>query len=65
MDTLRQRPLVEVLMIRDNLPRDEVIRMVKESASTIFTENADPEEILANDFGLEPDWVMDLLEYAI
>ena len=56
METLKQ-----VLMRRDNLSADEADDLIEEAREAI-REGADPEEVLAQDFGLEPDYIFDLIE---
>ena len=55
--------LKEVLMRRDGLSAAEVEEWLLE-AGEMVADGADPEEVLAEEFGLEPDYVFDLLEYA-
>jgi len=48
------------IMIRDRLTSEEADEMINDARERI--ENGeDPEEILLNDFGLEPDYLFDLL----
>ena len=58
METLKQ-----VLMRRDNLSAGEADDLIEEAREAV-REGADPEEVLAQDFGLEPDYIFDLLEGA-
>ena len=53
--------LKEVLMRRDGLTAAEANDQIDEACAAV-REGADPEEVLAQDFGLEPDYVFDLLE---
>ena len=53
--------LVRVLVERDGLSVDEAWEMVEEARERVL-EGEDPEEVLAEEFGLEPDYVFDLLE---
>lgn len=50
-----------VLMRRDGLTMAEAAEAI-EDAAQLVREGADPEEVLAAEFGLEPDYVFDLLE---
>lgn len=50
----------EILMRRDGLSGDEADSML-EGARQDVREGADPEEVLMDWFGLEPDWVFELL----
>ena len=52
--------LVAVLMRRDGLDRNEAERMVMEARQAV-EDGEDPEEILHDWFGLEPDYIYDLL----
>ena len=60
---LAREPLKEVLMRRDGLTEVEAEEEIREAAAEV-AEGADPEEVLAYSFGLEPDYVLDLLEYC-
>lgn len=53
--------IVRVLMERDGVEIGEAQEMLEE-ARKLVREGADPEEVLADEFGLEPDYVFDLLE---
>lgn len=55
------KTLKEVLMERDNLSSDEADELIEEAREQVYN-GEDPEEVLFNEFGLEPDYVMDLLE---
>ena len=55
METLK-----EVLMRRDGMSSEEADEAIIEAAELVF-DGADPEEVLAYEFGLEPDYVFDLL----
>lgn len=52
--------LLEVLMRRDGLWRGEAQELIEEARSRVLAGD-DPEEVLAEEFGLEPDYVFDLL----
>ena len=52
--------LVSILMKRDGMERDEAEDLLWEAIVAVG-EGEDPEEILADWFGLEPDYVFDLL----
>lgn len=53
METIR-----EVLIRRDRLTSAEIDEMLEEAKDRIFGGD-DPEEVLAEEFGLEPDYLMD------
>lgn len=52
--------MVEVLMVREDMTRSEVISWIKSAVSDM----TDPEELLYEEFGLEPDYIFDLLEFV-
>jgi hypothetical protein len=52
--------LKQVLMNRDGLTEDEAEEFIAEARERIYSGD-DPEEILLEEFGLEPDYVFDLL----
>jgi hypothetical protein len=53
--------ILEVLMRRDEMDRDDALSWI-EDAKQMVREGADPEEICRIEFGLEPDYMWDLLE---
>jgi hypothetical protein len=53
--------LIEVLMSRDGLTEKQAQRAIDDARAMIY-EGYDPEEILLDEFGLEADYVFDLLE---
>lgn len=52
--------LLEVLMRRDNLTKEEAQDQIKEARARVNA-GEDPEEILYEEFGLEPDYIFDLI----
>ena len=52
--------LVSILMRRNKMERDEVENLLQDARAAV-EDGEDPEEILADWFGLEPDYVYDLL----
>lgn len=52
--------IVPTIMRRDGLSREDARQLVAEAREAVMN-GADPEEVLADTFGLEPDYVMDLL----
>lgn len=50
----------KVLMKRDGLTRKEANEELKECQQRIFS-GENPEDILYDDYGLEPDYVFDLI----
>lgn len=57
----RQETLLEVLMRRDRMTRDEAQDAIDEARELVLDEGMDPDEVLREEFGLEPDYVFDLL----
>lgn len=55
--------LVAVLMQRDGLSQEEVEEQLTEAALRVNAGEA-PEELLHDEFGLEPDYLFDLLSYC-
>ena len=53
--------LLEVLMRRDGLSKTEALEQIQEAREEV-ADGADPEEVLADVFGLEPDYIYDLME---
>ena len=54
------KTLKETIMKRDNLSEKEAEEMIKEAKERI-EDGEDPEEILHEEFGLEPDYLFDLI----
>jgi hypothetical protein len=52
--------ILEILMRRDGLSWSEAMDMIQE-AKQMIREGSDPEEILHYEFGLEPDYIFDLI----
>lgn len=52
--------ILAVLIKRDGMTRSEAQEMIDE-ARELVAEGVNPEEILRVDFGLEPDYIFDLL----
>lgn len=52
--------LKKVLMERDGMSDREANEVIKEARERVY-DGEDPEEILMDEFGLEPDYVFDLL----
>jgi len=56
--------LAQVLMRRDRMTPSEAAEAIAEARERV-EDGEDPEEVLAQEFGLEPDYVFDLLEGLI
>lgn len=52
--------LLETIMRRDGLTRQEGLEQIAEARRRVW-EGEDPEEVLAEEFGLEPDYIFDLI----
>lgn len=52
--------IVQILMSRDELSYEEAVAAVHEARQAVY-EGEDPEEILLEWFGLEPDYFFDLV----
>lgn len=55
-----EETLLQVLMRRDRMTKGEARQAIQEARALVL-EGMDPEEVLAMEFGLEPDYVFDLL----
>lgn len=52
--------VVRILMERDELRRDEAEELLQDARSAV-EDGEDPEEVLVDWFGLEPDYLEDLI----
>ena len=59
---IRLTELHRVLMRRDEMSADEADELIQEARERV-EDGEDPEEILHDEFKLEPDYVFDLLGY--
>jgi len=53
--------LKEVLMRRDEMSSEEANELIEE-AKELVIDGEDPEEVLLDMFGLEPDFIFDILD---
>lgn len=53
--------LKQVLMRRDDMSSEEADEMIQEARERVLTDGENPEDVLQEEFGLEPDYVFDLL----
>jgi len=53
--------ILPVLMRRDGMSRADAQEAIAEARRRVVEGCEDPEEVLEDEFGLEPDYVMDLL----
>jgi ribosomal protein L7/L12 len=54
--------IIKVLMHRDGLSLEDAKDLVKELRTRVL-EGDDPEEILHDELGLEPDYIFDLISF--
>jgi len=52
--------ILEVLMRRDGLTKDEAQERIEEAKQMVL-DGDDPEEVVHYEFGLEPDYIFDIL----
>lgn len=57
----KDETIKEILIRRDRMTADEADRLIGEARQRVRDGDA-PEEVLAEEFGLEPDYVFELLE---
>jgi hypothetical protein len=55
------KSLKETIMERDELTSAEADELIGIARQRIYEENDDPEEVLHEEFGLEPDYIFDLI----
>ena len=53
--------LVNILMNRDGLSKAEATEIVDTIKERVFEYGEDPEELLLDELGLEPDYVLELV----
>jgi len=53
--------ITEVLIKRDGMSRLEANQVIRDARKRVLMDGEDPEGILLNEFGLEPDYIMELL----
>ena len=53
--------IVQVLVTRDGFSFEDAVRQVREARNQFYDELADPDDFLMDEFGLEPDYLFDLL----
>ena len=52
--------IIQVLMDRDKMSKDEAEELLSDARESL-DDGEDPEEILLDHFGLEPDYIFDLI----
>jgi predicted Zn-ribbon and HTH transcriptional regulator len=58
--------VVRILIERDSLTEEEAVEMVKDAQSELYealqsTSCVTPEEVIENELGLEPDYILDII----
>lgn len=59
-DLVENESLVSILIRRDGMTQDEATAMINDARLRVAN-GEDPEEILLEEFGLEPDYIFQLL----
>jgi len=59
---MSNKTLKQVLLEIDGLTAAEVDAMIADARDLVLNHGGDPEEVLREEFGLEPDYVFDLLD---
>ena len=54
--------LKRIIMERDDLSSSEADLLISQAREMVL-DGEDPEEVLYEEFGLEPDYIMDLLDF--
>lgn len=60
---IRLTELHRVLMRRDEMTAEDVDEWIRAAQQAVLEDGEDPEDILQDEFGLEPDYIFDLLGY--
>ena len=55
--------LHRMLMRRDEMSAEDVDEWIRAAQQAVLEDGEDPEDILQDEFGLEPDYIFDLLGY--
>ena len=63
---MRHESVLDILMRRDGLTKEEAMSLIEETRSELYdaisgTSCLDPEEVMASNLGLEPDYIFDIL----
>ena len=53
--------LKQVLMDRDGLTEEEAEQEISDARDLVFDLGMDPSDVLLEEFGLEPDYIFDLI----
>lgn len=57
---MKMESLMQVLIRRDQMTQEEALEAIQDARDRVM-EGEDPEEILHEEFGLEPDYVFDII----
>lgn len=55
--------LMRVLMERDGMTKQEAFDAIEDARLRVLDDHEDPTEVMMDAFGLEPDYIMDLLYF--
>ena len=55
-----EETIKQILMRRDGMSGDEADELIRDARKQV-ARGADPEEVLADEFGLEPDYIWELI----
>ena len=63
---MERKSLVEILMERDGISKAEAEQLIADTREELWecldgTSCLDPEEVICNNLGLEPDYIFDLI----
>ena len=53
--------LLNILIKRDKISKEEALELINDAKLRVL-DGEDPEEILHDEFGLEPDYIFDLID---
>jgi hypothetical protein len=53
--------LMQIIIERDGLTREEAAQAIAYARHLVHNEGCDPEGVLQDEFGLEPDYIFDLI----
>ena len=56
-----QYSVIKILINRDGMSRLEAEKAIKHIRKRVLIDGENPEEILLNELGLEPDYIFDLI----
>ena len=60
---IRLTELHRVLMRREEMTAEDVDEWIRAAQQAVLEDGEDPEDTLQDEFGLEPDYIFDLLGY--